>query len=315
MRVAMFGYQTWGHRTLRALIDAGHDVALVVTHPKSDHAYEKIWADSVADLAEANGIRTLLRQRPDDADLLAELKEADLDLIVANNWRTWLPPEIFEMPRHGTLNVHDSLLPAYAGFSPLIWALINGEKEVGLTAHMMDADLDAGDIVLQRSVPVGPKDTTTDLFHRTVDLIAPITTDAIELIAKGNFTPVKQDRSKASFFHKRALEDSLIDWTWPADEIERLVRAQSDPYPNAFTHHRGKQLRVVRASVSTGLYGGTPGRIFIREGEGVVIVAGPEARRGRSHGLVIERVRTEDGTELAATEYFRTMGGYLTTRP
>ncbi|MFC3448278.1 methionyl-tRNA formyltransferase [Amycolatopsis speibonae] len=315
MRVAMFGYQTWGHRTLRALIDAGHDVALVVTHPKSDHAYEKIWADSVADLAEANGIRTLLRQRPDDAELMAELKEADLDLIVANNWRTWLPPEIFEMPRHGTLNVHDSLLPAYAGFSPLIWALINGEPEVGLTAHMMDADLDAGDVVLQRSVPVGPKDTTTDLFHRTVDLIAPITTDAIELIAKGNFTPVKQDRSKASFFHKRALEDSLIDWSWPADEIERLVRAQSDPYPNAFTHHRGKQLRVVRSSVSTGLYGGTPGRIFIREGEGVVIVAGPEARRGRSHGLVIERVRTEDGTELAATEYFRTMGGYLTTRP
>ncbi|MFC9252295.1 methionyl-tRNA formyltransferase [Amycolatopsis thailandensis] len=315
MRVAMFGYQTWGHRTLRALIDAGHDVALVVTHPKSDHAYEKIWADSVADLAEANGIRTLLRQRPDDAELLAELKEADLDLIVANNWRTWLPPEIFEMPRHGTLNVHDSLLPAYAGFSPLIWALINGEKEVGLTAHMMDADLDAGDIVLQRSVEVGPKDTTTDLFHRTVDLIAPITTDAIELIAKGNFTPVKQDRSKASFFHKRALEDSLIDWSWPADEIERLVRAQSDPYPNAFTHHRGKQLRVVRSSVSDGLYGGTPGRIFIREGDGVVIVAGPEARRGRSHGLVIERVRTEDGTELAATEYFRTMGGYLTARP
>ncbi|OXM54440.1 methionyl-tRNA formyltransferase [Amycolatopsis alba] len=315
MRVAMFGYQTWGHRTLRALIDAGHDVALVVTHPKSDHAYEKIWADSVADLAEANGIRTLLRQRPDDAELLAELKEADLDLIVANNWRTWLPPEIFEMPRHGTLNVHDSLLPAYAGFSPLIWALINGEQEVGLTAHMMDADLDAGDIVLQRSVQVGPKDTTTDLFHRTVDLIAPITTDAIELIEKGNFTPVKQDRSKASFFHKRALQDSLIDWSWPADEIERLVRAQSDPYPNAFTHHRGKQLRVVRSSVSTGLYGGTPGRIFIREGEGVVIVTGPESRRGRSHGLVIERVRTEDGTELSANEYFRTLGGYLTNRP
>ncbi|WP_414943678.1 methionyl-tRNA formyltransferase [Amycolatopsis sp. cmx-11-32] len=315
MRVAMFGYQTWGHRTLRALIDAGHEVALVVTHPKSDHAYEKIWSDSVADLAEANGIRALLRQRPDDPELLAELKEADVDLIVANNWRTWLPPEIFEMPRHGTLNVHDSLLPAYAGFSPLIWALINGEPEVGVTAHLMDADLDAGDIVLQRSVQVGPKDTTTDLFHRTVDLIAPITTDAIELIAKGDYTPVKQDRSKASFFHKRALEDSRIDWSWPADEIERLVRAQSDPYPNAFTYHRGKQLRVVRSSVSVGHYGGTPGRIFIREGEGVVIVAGPEARRGRSHGLVIERVRTEDGTELAATDYFRTMGGYLTARP
>jgi methionyl-tRNA formyltransferase len=315
MRVAMFGYQTWGHRTLRALIDAGHEVALVVTHPKSEHAYEKIWSDSVADLAEANGIRALLRTRPDDAELLAELKAADLDLIVANNWRTWLPPEIFALPRHGTLNVHDSLLPAYAGFSPLIWALINGEPEVGVTAHMMNAELDAGDIVVQRAVPVGPKDTTTDLFHRTVDLIAPITTEAISLIETGNVVPIAQDRSKASFFHKRAPRDSLIDWTWPAEDIERLVRAQSDPYPNAFAYHRGEQLRISAASVSAGHYGGTPGRIFIKEGDGVVIVAGPEARRGHSPGLLVERVRTADGTELAAADYFTTMGGYLTDRP
>jgi len=309
MRVAMFGYQTWGHRTLQALIDAGHDVALVVTHPKSEHAYERIWADSVADLAEANGIRVLLRTRPDD--LLDELKAAELDLIVANNWRTWLPPEIFALPKHGTLNIHDSLLPAYAGFSPLIWALVNGEPEVGVTAHMMDGELDAGAIVLQRAIPVGPADTTTDLFHRTVDLIAPITAEAIKLIEEG-FTPVSQDRSKASFFHKRAKRDSLIDWTWPAEDLERFVRALSDPYPNAFTYHRGQELRVLKASVSKGHYGGTPGRIFIKEGDGVVIVAGPEARRGRSPGLVVERVRTADGTDLDAHEYFTTMSGYLT---
>ncbi|SEP51279.1 methionyl-tRNA formyltransferase [Amycolatopsis saalfeldensis] len=315
MRVAMFGYQTWGHRTLRALIDAGHEVVLVVTHPKSEHAYEKIWSDSVADLAEANGIRALLRTRPDDAELLAELEAADLDLIVANNWRTWLPPEIFALPRHGTLNVHDSLLPAYAGFSPLIWALINGEPEVGVTAHLMNAELDAGDIVVQRPVPVGPKDTTTDLFHRTVDLIAPITTEAISLIETGNVVPIAQDRSKASFFHKRAARDSLIDWTWPAEDIERLVRAQSDPYPSAFAYHRGEPLRITAASVSAGHYGGTPGRIFIKEGDGVVIVAGPEARRGHSPGLLVERVRTADGTELTAADYFTTMGGYLTGRP
>ncbi|GAA4534205.1 methionyl-tRNA formyltransferase [Amycolatopsis samaneae] len=315
MRVAMFGYQTWGHRTLRALIDADHEVALVVTHPKSDHAYERIWSDSVADLAEAHGIPALLRTRPDDAELLTALKEADLDLIVANNWRTWLPPEIFTLPRHGTLNVHDSLLPAYAGFSPLIWALINGEPEVGVTAHMMDGELDAGDIVLQRAVPVGPSDTTTDLFHRTVDLIEPIVTEALKLIESGSVVPVPQDRSKASFFHKRAARDSRIDWTWPAEDIERLVRALSDPYPNAFTHHRGKPLRIVKASVSRGHYGGTPGRIFIKEGDGVVIVAGPEARRGRSPGLLVERVRTADDVELPAAEYFTTMGGYLTDRP
>ncbi|CAM3330800.1 methionyl-tRNA formyltransferase [Kibdelosporangium persicum] len=311
MRVAMFGYQTWGHRTLQALLDSEHEVVLVVTHPKSEHAYEKIWSDSVADLAEQNGVPVLLRNRPDDEELLARLKDASPDIIVANNWRTWLPPEIFTLPPHGTLNIHDSLLPAYAGFSPLIWALINGEKEVGLTAHMMDEDLDAGDIVLQRATPVGPADTVTDLFHRTVGMIGSITVDALALIASGKAELVKQDRSKASFFHKRSIEDSRIDWTWPAEDIERLIRAQSDPYPNAFTFYKGERIRVIKASVSKACYGGTPGRVFIREGDGVVIVAGADARTGRNRGLVIERVRTEDDTEYAATDFFKTMGGYL----
>jgi methionyl-tRNA formyltransferase len=315
MRVVMFGYQTWGHRTLQALLDSAHEVVLVVTHPKSEHAYERIWSDSVAELAQAHGVPVLLRNRPDDEELMVRLKEAEPDLIVANNWRTWIPPEIFRLPRHGTLNVHDSLLPAYAGFSPLIWALINGEPEVGVTAHMMNDELDAGDIVVQRAVPVGPADTATDLFHRTVDLIAPIVTEALDLIDSGRTAWTPQDRSKASFFHKRSIEDSNIDWNWPAEDIERLVRAQSDPYPNAFTHYRGERVRVLKASVSQGIYGGTPGRVFIREGDGVVIVAGAEARRGRSHGLVIERVRTEDGRELPATEVFRSMGGYLTRHP
>jgi len=312
MRVVMFGYQTWGHRTLRALLDSGHEVVLAVTHPKSDHAYEKIWSDSVADLAEENGVPVLLRNRPDDDELLSRLKEVEPDLIVANNWRTWLPPEIFDLPPHGTLNVHDSLLPSYAGFSPIIWALINGEKEVGVTAHRMDAELDMGDVLLQRAVSVGPLDTATDLFHRTVDLIGPLVTDSLDLIDSGKAVWTPQDRSKSSFFHKRSPRDSRIDWTWTAEELERFVRAQSDPYPNAFTHHRGERLRIVSAAVSEGRYGGTPGRIFIREGDGVVIVAGREARSGRLPGLLVRRVRTQDGTEHAAADYFRTMGGYLT---
>jgi len=315
MRVVMFGYQTWGHRTLQALLDSDHEVVMAVTHPKSDHVYEKIWDDSVADLAEKNGIPVLLRNRPDDPELLGALRELAPDLIVANNWRTVLPPEIFDLPAHGTLNIHDSLLPAYAGFSPLIWALINGEREVGVTAHRMNAELDAGDVLLQRSIPVGARDTVTDLFHRTVDLITPVVHESLGLIASGRADWIPQDRSRASFFHKRSLEDSRIDWTWPAEAIERLIRAQSDPYPNAFTHHKGQRIRIVEAAVSEGCYGGTPGRIFIREGDGIVVVAGGEARNGRLRGLLVKRVRTEDGAEIAATEYFRTMGGYLTARP
>ncbi|MEY7971200.1 methionyl-tRNA formyltransferase [Saccharomonospora xinjiangensis] len=314
MRIAMFGYQTWGHRTLRALVRSGHEVVLAVTHPPSDHAYERIWADSVADLATEAGIPVEVRERP-DPELAARLADVAPDLIVANNWRTWLPPEIFELPEHGTLNVHDSLLPAYAGFSPLIWALLNGEKEVGVTAHLMDSELDAGPILAQKAVEVGPHDTATDLFHKTVELIEPLVTESLDAISSGRALLRPQERKLASFFHKRSIEDSRIDWTWPASDIERLVRAQSDPYPNAFTYYRGERLRITKTFVTEKAYGGTPGRVFIREGNGVVIVAGADARYGRNPGLAIERLRTEDGAEHDATEYFRAMGGYLTRYP
>jgi methionyl-tRNA formyltransferase len=311
VRVATLGYQTWGHRTLAALIESEHEVVLAVTHPKSEHVYETMWADSVADLAAEHGVPVHMATKPDD-EFKAALKAAAPDIIVANNWRTWLPPDVFNAPLYGTLNIHDSLLPKYTGFSPLIWALINGEREVGLTAHLMDGELDAGPIVLQRATPVGPRDTVTDLFHRTVDMIGPITLDALDLIASGRTDWTPQDRSQATFFHKRSLEDSRIDWAWPAEVIERLVRAQSDPYPNAFTYFKGQRLRILGARVSEGHYGGTPGRVFIHEGDAMVIVCGPDAWSGRNHGLAIERVRLDDGTELSAREMFPAGGGYLT---
>ncbi|RJQ73744.1 methionyl-tRNA formyltransferase [Pseudonocardiaceae bacterium YIM PH 21723] len=315
MRVVMFGYQTWGHRTLQALLDSEHDVVAVITHPKSDHAYEKIWSDSVADLATEHQVPVLLANRMDIAEVTGLLDEVKPDIIVANNWRTWIPPEIYNYPRYGTLNIHDSLLPKYTGFSPLIWALINDEQEVGLTAHLMDEELDAGPIVMQKAIPVGPQDTTTDLFHRTIDLIAPVTVEALNLIATGKTDWTVQDRSQASFFHKRAAEDSRIHWTWSAEFIERFVRAQPDPYPNAFCFFKGERIRILKASVSQACYGGTPGRVFIKEGDGIVIVAGPNAHTGREKGLVVERVRLDDGTELDAGEFFVKMGGYLTSHP
>jgi len=315
MRVVMFGFQTWGHRTLQALLESEHEVVLVVTHPLGEGAYEKVWSDSVADLAEAHGVPVLLRERPDDDELLDALKRVAPDAIVATNWRTWIPPRVFTLPPFGTLNLHDALLPAYAGFSPLIWALLNDEPEVGVTAHLMDETLDAGPIVLQRAVPVGPRDTATDLFHRTLDLFGPLTVDALAEIATGRTDFVPQDRARASFFHKRAEEDIRIDWRWSAEELDRLVRAQSVPYPQAFCFHRGRRLEIVAARVSEAVYGGTPGRIFYREGDGVAVVAGADARRGRAKALLITRVRTDDGRESAAPDYFTTMGGYLTSRP
>jgi methionyl-tRNA formyltransferase len=312
MRVVAFGYMTWGRRTIEAVLDAGHDVPLIVTHPDSHNPYEKIFNESVAALGADRSIPVMVRNRAEDDDVKAAVAAADADIMVVSNWRTWLPPEIFSMPRLGTLNVHDALLPAYAGFAPLNWALINDEPEVGVTAHMMNAQFDAGDIVLQRSTPVTDDDTVVDLFDRTLDMFGPITVDALELIRTGRARPVPQDRRAASYFHRRSDEDNRIDWTWPARDIFNLVRAQVDPYPNAYCFHGGKRLRVLRARVTDTTYGGTPGRIALREGGGVVIVAGADARRGRNPGLRIEVVRTDDGRELAAAEYFTRMGGYLT---
>jgi methionyl-tRNA formyltransferase len=314
MKVVLFAYQTWGHRLLEALLHSRHEVVLVVTHPPGEDAYTTIWSDSVQELAEQHEIPVLVKSLP-DAEAERRVREARADVLVACNWRTWIPPSIFNAPRLGTLNVHDSLLPKYAGFAPLVWALINGEPEVGITAHIMDEELDRGAIILQERVTVEPQDTTADLFHKTLPLFGPITLGALEHMEHGTGKRIAQDRSQATFFHKRAAEDSRIDWTWPAEDLVNLIRAQADPYPNAYAYHDGERLRIQAATISRNRCGGTAGRIFAREGDGVIIVCGPQAHRGANHGLVLQRVRTDDERELAAGEYFERMGGYLTSHP
>ncbi|WP_003891340.1 methionyl-tRNA formyltransferase [Mycolicibacterium smegmatis] len=314
MRVVMFGYQTWGHRTLQALLKSRHEVCLVVTHPTSDHAYESIWADSVEDLARGAGIEVLLAKRP-TPELVERVRELAPDVGVANNWRTRLPRELFSIPKYGTVNLHDSLLPKFTGFSPVIWSLISGAGQTGLTAHFMDDELDTGDILLQRSVEITPTSTGTSLVYDTLDLIPDVLEDALDAIENGTATPVPQDLSQRTFFHKRSARDSLVDWSWPAADIERFIRALSDPYPNAYTYFRGERLRLISAHVSRCTYGGTPGRVFIEENGGMVIVAGADAFRGRSPGLVLDVVRTDDGIDHSALDYFGHGGGYLTTTP
>ena len=314
MRVVMLGYQTWGHRTLQALLKSRHEVCLVVTHPASDHTYESIWADSVEELARSEGIEVFLAKRP-TPELVDRVAELAPDIMVANNWRTKLPEELFTIPKHGTLNLHDSLLPKFTGFSPVIWSLISGAERTGLTAHLMDSELDTGDIVMQRAVDITPESTGTSLVFDTLDLVPEVLEAALDRLEFGTVETVPQDLDQRTFFHKRSESDSLVDWTWPATDIERFVRALSDPYPNAYTYFRGERLRIVASHVSRCVYGGTPGRVFIEEDGGMVIVAGAEAYRGESRGLVLDVVRTDDGVDHRAMDYFRQGGGYLTREP
>lgn len=311
MRIVSFGFQTWGFRTLKALIDLDQDVVLAVTHPVSAQSYKAIWSESVEQLARTHGIPVHLTERV-DAETIDLVKRAEPDVIVVNSWYTWMPPELYTLPPHGTLNLHDSLLPKFTGFSPVLWALISGESEFGMTIHRMDDGLDTGDILIQRSLPIGPMDTGTELVMRGMDLIPGALRDALVALESGTAVWRPQNKAERTYFHKRSERDSLIDWTWPAEDLERFVRALSDPYPRAFTFYRGKRIEVLEARVSEARYGGTPGRVIVQEGGGAV-VTGPDAYRGGNRGLVITRIRAADGAERRGDEFFL-RGGYLTNQ-
>jgi methionyl-tRNA formyltransferase len=311
MRVVSFGFQTWGYKTLQALIELDHEVVLAVTHPASEQSYKAIWSASVEDLAREHGIPVHITERV-DADTIDVVKHAEPDVIVVNSWYSWMPPELYDLPPHGTLNLHDSLLPKFTGFSPVLWALISGESEFGLTVHRMDEWLDTGDILIQHSLPIGPTDTGTDLVLRGMELIPGALREALTALDTGTADWRPQNKAERTYFHKRSERDSLIDWNWPARDLERFVRALSDPYPRAFAFYRGERIEVLEAAVSDARYGGTPGRVIVQEGGGAV-VSGPDAYRGANHALVITRIRTADGVEHRGDEFFL-RGGYLTNR-
>ncbi len=311
MRVVFLGFQTWGHASLRALLESPrHSVPLVITHPQSQHPYEAIWADSVADLATGENIELITAHSANGDDVKARIADVGADVIVCSDWRTWVAPEVLDLARCGGINIHDALLPRYGGFAPINWAIICGEDETGLTAHCMSEDFDLGDILVQRRLPIAFTDTATDVVERVFDLLAPVTLEALDRVADPDFLPAPQDTSRATFFHKRSERDSRIDWSQPPLAIYNLVRAQSDPYPNAYTFHNGTRLGIRRASLPDRAYCGTPGRVFRRVADGVVVLCGP-GPTGRPQGLVLETVQPDGGEAMSATQYFRRMGEYL----
>jgi methionyl-tRNA formyltransferase len=312
MRIVFFGFQTWGFKTLQALIEMNHEVVLAVSHPSSEESYKAIWSAPVDELAREHRIPLHLTETV-DAETIDLVKRAEPDVIVVNSWYYRMPAELYDLPPHGTLNFHDSLLPRFTGFSPVLWALISGASEFGLTVHRMDDGLDTGDILVQRSLPIGPTDTGTELVLRGMDLIPGVLAEALTALDSGTAVWRPQNKAERTYFHKRSERDSLIDWSWPADDIARFVRALSDPYPRAFSFYRGERIEILEAHVSEACFGGTPGRVIVQE-EGGAVVCGPDAHRGGNRGLVITRVRCADGVECGGEKYFR-RGGYLNRQP
>jgi methionyl-tRNA formyltransferase len=308
MRVVFMGYQPWGNVTLRALLKAEHEVSLVVTHPPGDHPYESIWPDAVTEISAEERIPCIESVHADE-DVADAIAAVNPEVIFASNWRTWIAPKVFELASIGAFNIHDGLLPRYGGLAPLNWAVANGETEAGVTVHELASEIDLGDIAVQERVPIEPEDTATDLLHRTLPLFADLAVRTLAGLEAGTLRPRSQDPSQATFFHRRSQRDSQIDWSAPPEVVHNLVRAQSDPYPNAFTFHQGERIRVKETAMPARVYCGTPGRIFCREGNGIVAVCG----RGQTsnQGLVLKVVAPEDGPPVPAAEFFQGTGTQL----
>ena len=226
----VFAYHDVGARCLRALLDAGVAVPLVVTH--RDDPKERVWFASVAALARSRGIETL--EDPGASRIADRLRQVGPDFVFSFYYRRMLPPEILAAAKRGAFNMHGSLLPKYRGRAPVNWAVLHGETETGATLHEMTAQPDAGRIVDQQAVPIGPDDTAAEVFRRVSDAAEIVLRRSIKPLLEGTAALKPNELSRGSYFSGRKPEDGRIDWRKSAREIHNLVRAVAPPYPGAF---------------------------------------------------------------------------------
>jgi methionyl-tRNA formyltransferase len=239
---AVFAYHDVGVRCLQLLLDAGVAVPLVVTH--ADDPAERVWFASVAELARRRGLQTLVD--PEPAELEWRLRAAVPDFIFSFYYRRMLPPPILALARKGAYNMHGSLLPRHRGRAPVNWAVLLGDTETGATLHEMAARPDAGRIVDQQAVPIGPEDTAFDVFGRVTDAAETVLRRALPRLVDGSIELKPQDLARGSYHGARRPEDGRIDWSKRAAEIHNLVRAVAPPYPGAFSEDGGRVLRILR---------------------------------------------------------------------
>ena len=241
VQAVVFGYHDVGVRCLRVLLDAGVAVPLVVTH--RDDPNERIWFGSVAQLAQSRGIETLVSE--DMNHLRERISVISPEFIFSFYYRRMLPPEVLSLAKRGAFNMHGSLLPKYRGRAPVNWAILKGESETGATLHEMVAKPDAGRIVDQERVPIGPDETAAEVFAKVSNAAETVLKRSLPHLLAGTASLKKQDLSKGSYFGGRRPEDGRIDWSKSALEIHNLVRAVAPPYPGAFTD----QMKIFRTRV------------------------------------------------------------------
>ncbi len=277
----VFAYSEVGQRCLQVLLDHGVRVPLVFTH--EDQAGEQRWFGSVTDLARAHGLRTVTPAQPAAPQWLEEVRACAPDYLLAFYYRFMLPPPLLALPRWGALNMHGSLLPRYRGRAPVNWAIANGETRTGATLHYMVARADAGPIVAQEAITIGPNDDALAVSLAVAAAAARVLTACLPAMASGPPAGRPMDLAAGSYCGARRPEDGRIQLDWPGMRVHAMIRAVAPPFPGAFVEVQGRRV-VFTSSRTTGeparhpqaapcLYA-VDGRLFMDCQDGVRLLIG-----------------------------------------
>jgi methionyl-tRNA formyltransferase len=238
--------------SLDALADSRHELVAVVTRPDAPSGRgKKLTASPVAQRAAELGIEVLKPQRPRDEEFVTRLTELAPDCCPVVAYGALLPQRVLEIPRHGWVNLHFSLLPAWRGAAPVQHAILAGDQITGATTFRIVLELDGGPILATVSEPIRPDDTAGDLLHRLSLSGARLLVETLDGIEDGTLTATPQPETDAqvSYASKINVEDARIDWTQSADVLDRLIRACA-PAPGAWTTFRGERFKINSARIS-----------------------------------------------------------------
>ena len=278
MKIIFMGTPDFSVGTLEALIAAGHEITLVVSQPDKPKGRGHELQPTPVKEALKHGLPVYQPKKVRDPEVIGKLRETEADVIVVIAFGQIIPKAILEMKQYGCINVHASLLPKYRGAAPIQWAVIDGEKESGVTTMMMDVGLDTGDMLEQKAIPLDEKETGGSLFDKLSALGGSMILSTLKGLEDGTITRTPQGESETSYAKMLTKEMGHIDWTKDAASIERLVRGLN-PWPSAYTSYAGKTMKIWAADVADLPGERTPGKIhvtknqlFVETGDGVLDV-------------------------------------------
>jgi methionyl-tRNA formyltransferase len=274
MKVIFMGTPDFSVGTLEAILSAGHEVALVVTQPdKPKGRGNAVQFSPVKECALEHGLLVYQPKRIREPECVEYLASFQADIFIVVAFGQILSQEILDLPKYGCVNVHASLLPKYRGAAPIQWAVINGETVSGVTTMRMDIGVDTGDMIARKEVPLAVDETGGSLFEKLADVGAKLCVETMQQIADGTAVYTPQEHDKAT--HTRMIHKELghIEWSRPAEEIERLVRGLN-PWPSAYTHLDGKTLKIWKTKVLSDTNEYTPGCIAAVEKDAIWVQTG-----------------------------------------